>query len=518
MAKTTKTPDKSDNLTPFPVSESSVAIAEPPEPRDTAVETLEPVPQLAQSAPKGPGRPKKTDESPQSDFFQQVASVRPSDWGTRIYLYLYQLEPVCDLKKSGGKAYLMRYEEPITDEHRVMLEQGSGRYRFILAKNKISPEASNEVARYEFEIFNRNYPPKLVREAWVPDPRNRRWEALLPKEPEVKPAAAAETVMDAIRLGVDLAKENRADPVQITTPVATPVDPWSAAEKILNMRSDNPMVEIMKAQMEAQAKALEAERERQFKAAEAAKQREFELQKELTTARSGNSIAPKGLIDQITELAGVADKLEPLKKLFGWGSPNGTSADGGSARHVKTTILDLVGDHLPKVLDAFSPLIQVAAHKIMNPALAVNGTHAQSTTTVQVPGTDAFQEFLRTVATPKMLMYFRIAMHEKGPGPQVSGENLADLIYGLFPEHFENLQKFTHPMLPGLSGPAAIITAYRNAPSVWAEVGPNEAKFSEFVHAFCAWKPDTDEDEVLDAEVVEGPEDLDSQLNEERPS
>jgi hypothetical protein len=499
MAKSSKTDSKSSNVAEFPTPETT-------ETGDTAADIPEPAPQPAQQPPKGPGRPKKTDTPPESDFFQQVAAVRPNDWGTRVYLYLYQLEPVCDLKKSGGKAYLMRYEEPITDEHRIMVEQGSGRYRFILAKNKISPEASNELARHEFEIYNRLYPPKLPREAWVPDPRNRRWEVLLPKEaPPPPPATGAETVLDAIRLGNELRKEVRDElkpPGDDSTEKTQPTDPWTAAEKILNMRSDNPMVEFVKAQMTTMNASLEAERNRQFQAAESARQREHELQQKLLDAKT-SAPQSKGLLEQATELAGIVEKLQPLKAIFGVG----TTESGGPIIHGrKMTGLEFLSEVLPKVFD--SPIANAAAAKIMQgtPNPAPNGTQGIAPQN----GIDPFQRFIVDIVTPKMLLWFNADPTSEG------GEAFADWIYAGFPEFMERLQKFRHPMIPNMEGAQAIVMAYKNTAAVWPQLAAREAQFTSFVAAFCAWKPPKDEpdDGIQDAEfeaVKDGPIDLDQE-------
>jgi hypothetical protein len=495
MAKSTKTPPKSDNITEFPASESSVAVEEPPEPRDTSAETPEPAPKTEQPPPKGPGRPKKTDESPQSDFFQQVAAVRPSDWGTRIYLYLYQLEPVCDLKKSGGKAYLMRYEEPITDEHRIMIEQGSGRYRFILAKNKISADASNELARYEFEIYNRLYPPKLNREAWVPDPRNRRWEVLLPKEPPPPPpAAAAETVLEGIRLGNELRKEAREE-MKAEAPAApaaapAPVDPWAAAERILNMRSENPMVTILQTQMTSQAAALEAERERSFKAAEAAREREFKLQQDLIAARTAAApAAQKSVLDQIMDFAADDAKLDRIKKVAG---VFGFGMDGGG-RAARTTPLDVMREVVNSPFGAqlgtgvSNLLTNLVSHtdapngigvvQTLHP-IPANGAGAPTNATHESE-TQRIQRIASAITNPMIGEFFDL---------DEPGNVFAERVFDFWPSDFLFLQHL---------GPDTIVNLYKdhNKP-LWNYLtadpvkGNREAAFRKFITDFCAWSAD----------------------------
>jgi hypothetical protein len=493
MANSSKGTPKAANITEFPAADSSVAVAEQAEPRDTGAESPEPVAQTVQPVPKGPGRPKKTDESPQSDFFQQVAAVRSTDWGTRIYLYLYQLEPVCDLKKSGGKAYLMRYEEPITDEHRIMIEQGSGRYRFILAKNKISADASNELARYEFEIYNRLYPPKLNREAWVPDPRNRRWEVLLPKEPTPQPAAGAtDSVLEGIRLGNEIRKEAREElraeaPAATTPATPTAIDPWTAAEKILNMRSENPMAEFMKAQMQLMHTSMESERTRAFQAAESARQREFELQKQLLEAKYKPVEQSKGLLDQVFEMAADDTKMERVRKiagLFGLG-------DGGG-RAPRTTPLDVVREVVNSPFGSqLGQGLGTLLTNLTQPAAATpNGNTAPAPTLNPAPPGAPVTHETDTQKIARIAQAVTRVMIEEYFDQGDSAEDFAIWMDNGHPDDLEFLRKL---------GADTLVNLYQqHNPQLWQhltahpQMGNREQKFRAFVRDVLAWNPEAE--------------------------
>lgn len=281
-------------------------------------------------------------------------------------------------------------------------------------------------------------------------------------------------------------------------PAEEKTDPWAAAERILSMRSDNPMVEILKQQMIDTNRAIEAERQRQFDAAEKAKEREAALQAELRRTMQP-AAAPKGLVDQIVELASVAEKLEPLKKLFGGGAGSngtGTAAVTESRSHRMGT-LEFLSQTLPTILD--SPLASAAAQLVMSLA---NRSQATATTAGNpaapqvgaTPMADPFQKFLTETATPVMLNYFIQGS---------TGEDFADWVYAAWPRYLPRMQNFSHPLIPGQRGAPAIIAAFRNIPNVWSRIAGQEQEFSAFVYEFCAFKPDAEEGDDDDAQDVE---------------
>jgi hypothetical protein len=480
MANSRKAPPKSGKVATFPGPESGVAVEDPPEAANPTTEPSEPSSTLLT---KGPGRPKKAEPPRETEFFHQVAAVPQADWGTRVYLYLYQIEPVCDLKKSGGKAYLMRFEEPITDEHRIMVDHGSGKYRFILARNKISPDASNEIARYDFEIYNPQYPPRIPKEAWVPDPRNRRWEALLPKETPPTTATGLSQFTDVLRATTEMRKELREEmqPAQSTQPAqpaAAPADPWVAAEKILNMRSDNPMLDFVKEEMKGLREEMSAGR-----------QREFELQKELrdrltTTPQTQTaSEKPKTLLEQATELAEAAGKL---RSIFGTASETGPM--GQVVRAAKMGTLEFFAEVLPKIAEA--PIMNAWAARLMMPTPiptdSITGApEIQPRPTPAPPNADQeFLNFMRYAITPALLEYFEA---------EQTGAEFALLVNNAYPDRLSQLQNFHHPMIPGMAGPPAIIAAYRNT-ALWPRLSVRgEEAFTTFVQQFCQWKPEGEE-------------------------
>jgi hypothetical protein len=455
--------------------------------------------------------PEDAPESPRRQaepgFFARVAAIPAADWGTRVYLYLYQLEPVCDLKQSGGKSYLMRYQEPVRDEHQIMLEQGSGKYRLMLALNKISANQSNELAQYNFEIYNPQYPPKVPREVWVNDPRNRRWEALLPKEKPQPAGGTLETFVDVMRATNDIRREIKqemtpaappADPnAQQQQQAAAAVDPWSAAEKILNMRADNPMMAILQQQMKDSAAAAEAERQRAFTAAEAARDREFKLQQQLLELK-GSAPAAKGLLEQLMEFGPALEKLEPLKKLFGLGAAPAEVV----GRAVRRTTMDYVMEF------AETPTGQAVGQGLAS--LMVN--LSQRGATPQPPQQNGPIVLTQANSNGTVPPAETRAQRLDRIGRTV-GRTVVDYVYT-----GETGAQFAAWMHEGMTedcafmrsiGPDAIMQEFRTqAPQV---IAPRESQFEQFFKEFCAWDPNEDEAPAADAAQDDGVRNLDDE-------
>jgi hypothetical protein len=496
MANSTKQPPKRKKLAQMPDRGGSVAVEEPPEPPQMPETPFDPEPQAAEPPihhpPPAPPAQPRPQPRPKGDFFETVRRVAKEDWGTRIFLYLYCFEPICDEKLSGEKKYLNRYAQPVLDEQAVMIDYGSGKYRFTLTNRK--PDGSTEkgppIESYDFEIYNPKFPPKLPRKVWKNDPRNARWEALLPKEEPPGPPPSTIDPMAAFDtfLNIQDRVQERMTPATPPAPaIAAAPDPFDTAKKIMDMRANDPMVTLLMARMEAQDKAMDA-----------ARAREFELQQRLIDAKTAQP-PTRGLAEQFIELLPLFEKLEPVKKFF----TNGTApaADIGDTvrRSSKMGGLEFLSTVLPKVFE--SPLANAFATKLMQqpsePA-AMNGNGHRPA--VQ-PAVDPFQRFINDIATPAMLEYFTA---------EATGDALADWIYSVFPRECLRLQKFTHPMIPGLVGAPAIVQGYKNTPAVWVRIGDHkEAEFVVFINQFCDWKPEPEDEDDGTIEATASPVDED---------
>ena len=458
---------------------TATAVLDEPEPPEPPESDDMPVQEAAE--------PPKREPPKVPSFFQTMGRVQKEDWGPRASIYLYRLEPMIDRLRGGDKKYIMMYTEPLTEE-RIMVDHGSGRYKAVLNIRKAGAERGDEIDSHFFDIMNLKYPPKVPKGEWVDDPRNKKWAWA--KEPDVPPAPPASGLAEftgVFRAASELRKEIReemqpAQPVQPAQPA--PVDPWAAAEKILQMRSDNPMVTILMTRMDAMDKAAEASR-----------LREAELQKELRDQmriqpQAQPAAAPKTLLEQATEFAEAATKL---KSIF-----NTPGEVGGEAakvvRAARMGALEFLAEVVPRIVDA--PIMTAVAARLMAgapPTDGITGAPAlqpQPQPTQPNPQAD-LEMFLRHTITPALVQ----AIADKE-----TGANFAQWLWDFLPQRLTQLQNFTHPRLPGLSGPAAIIMAYKHSP-VWPSLSIHgEEAFALFVQEFCAWKsPDQEQEPEIPA-------------------
>lgn len=481
MAKSTARPPKKptpiDLTTPFdsPLPDTNGA-----EPAQTAAS--EPASDPKPAPPKLPS------------FYQTMNKVAKADWGPRATIYLYRVEPVIDRTRSGDLKYIMTYAEPI-NEDRIMADCGSGRYKLILNFRKPGADQGDTVDTTYMEILNMKFPPKIPIGEWTDDPRNRKWawaKEAAAGPPPPPPPTGVETFVDVLRATGDIRREIREE-MQGSAPDngTSAVDPWSAAEKILNMRSENPMVAILQQQMKDAATAAENERARAFTASEAAREREFKLQEKLLEAKTA-VVPAKGIIEQLGDLAAISEKLDPLKKLFGFNGTGDTVARAG-----RTGALDVVRDLGSKFFESdlatgVGQWLGSLAQRNManNPAPStMNG--APPPAQVQASPDQQFQSFITNVLNPALLRHYL---------QEFTGADFAGWLYDGYPDRLVQLQSFTHPMMPGLKGAPAIIQAYKRTDSMWPALSSRgEQAFSDFVHQFCEWKPEP----AVDAEVIE---------------
>ena len=518
MANSRKSTRKTGNVTQLPGPSNAVDVAEPQEedksPAEAPTEAAPPPP--TPSLP--PKKTAKDKDGPTADpnFFQRLKSIPMNDWGSRVYLYLYVLEPLCNLKQSGGKSYLNRYSEPVQDEHQIMLEYGSGRYRLMLAQNKVSPEGSNEIARHEFEIMNKNYPPTIPRAAWINDSRNAKWEAMLPKEPQAGSATAASTIVEAMKMVGDIRRDVREelDPGEPTqtrtsevldtmraakelfgaptsaTTATPPADPFDTAAKIMAMRANDPMMAVM---MELLKNANTAN--------EASRQREYELLKAQT-----NPAPAKTIVDQLLEIATNAEKLKPLKEIFGFG------AEAVVTRASRTTGMDILNNLVSG--PAGAALAQGIGQLLMAAPSMLAGNPANALPMQPPP---VLQPQVQTGPPPPENPEQRInrigAMWTR---PLISeffmknapGDVFAESMWDVAPDDYVFLKSF---------GAENLVDRYRRFPQAWTAISyrpptspgvTSEQEFIKFMEAFCAWEPPKDEVEQTQA-ATDGVEDLD---------
>lgn len=455
-------------------------------------------PDQTTSAPKpGRGRPPNAARRPpevrQPIFFDRVASVPKEDWGTRAFMYVYVDEPACNPKTFGESRYLLKSSAPILDLEGLKQDYGSFKGWMSLNLRKSGKDATDEVDRLNFEIYDPKHPPKIPRGSWANDARNKRWLDLLPPEPPPA-SAAASSLLEGARFYKDMRQELKeeiapAEPQQTRTsevletmkaakelfaPVSPakdatpPADPFDLAAKIMAMRSNDPMMAVM---MELLKNANTAN--------EAARQREYELLKEKTAAPVEK---PKTFMEQMTE-------FKTLKELFT------TVSSSETVRAGRTGALDVVRDLGSKFFESDLAngvgqwLGSLAQRNASGQPVQMNGAPPQNG--ASRPALDDFQAFIQNVLNPALLRHYL---------QEFSGTDFAGWLYDGYPDRLKQLQAFTHPMMPGLRGAPAIIQAYKRTESMWPALSSRgEDAFAQFVKEFCEWKPEP----AVDAEVIE---------------
>lgn len=516
MAKSSKSATKHPTIAQFP---------QPSSPADTAVEDIpeafqEPeaqiTPQENGHRPAAPSRNPLKKKEPRlpadGDFFQKVAAIPAKDWDSqRVYLYLYVLEPLCNLKQSGGKSYLNRYSQPVRDEHQIAVEYGSGRYRMMLAYNKVSPDESTEIARVEFEIYNPQYPPKVPKAAWINDARNAKWEALLPKDQPAAPAGAANTMLDAMKMYGEIRREVKEE-IPVTEPVnrtSEVLETMRAARELFAPQQTNTNADQQTPLQLAsalfslmnQAQAQQAQAKADNPVIDLYKEQLKMMSEELREIRRQQQPAPaKGLADQLLEFAALGDKLDPIKKLFGL---NGSNGGGEAVRVGRTTGMDLARELGSKIID--SPIAEglgqwlgsLATRNVSGPAPAMNPAGPPNQVQQQPSGAD-FQNFIRDVINPALQRHYLQGL---------TGADFAAWLDEGFPDRLKQLQNFTHPMLPGQRGASAIISAYKHTDSMWPILSSRgEEEFTRFVEEFCQWTPEDEQPLDVEHQVIDDPE------------
>ena len=486
MATSKKLTKKGPKLVPEVVTETPFDEPTPVESAPAAA--AEPIPPK-----KARGRQSQT---AQGSFWQRLMAIPKEEWESkRSYLYLYLMEPFVNIKTEGEAGYLSKLYEPIEPDF-IMNRWGSGKY-FARLKHRVPGQnGDTDVDKLTFEIVNPAYPPKLPRKMWEHDPRNERWLSMLPKESDGKQTTAAETAQlfqtflqmkDSFSEGTE--QQDATSQLETTVNIASrlmemakpkeaapPADPWDAASKILNMRSDNPVVDMMREELKAIREELKEERTE----ARRLQQQLFEGKN-----KTAEEQKPKTLVEQLNE-------LKALRETFA-----GVIETGAKSRMSGT--LEFFSEVVPKLVE--SPLMvglgNFLMSKAMQPSLpmqqpmnGVNGTQAQRpqqpANGQQPQQATAEQELLQFVhfVTPSMLRYLE--------GEQ-DGGSFAESVYFMFPDKLPILQTLTHPSLPNLSGAPVVIAFYKMSP-YWNRIQLHEARFTQFIQDFCKWRPDEGED------------------------
>ena len=432
---------------------------------------------------------------PSLNIWQQIAKVAPEDWATRVYLYLYVTEPICDLTRNRNKKYLCRYEGPIQDEQAIMTEYGSGRYRLCLSNNKPT-FGEKPIADEEFEIMNPKYPPKIPKELWLDDPRNRKWAALLPPPapPEAPNAAHNEgAMMEGLRVLNEIQRGAR-EQVKNETPgsrIGEFMETIHAVKELMPPpapATDNKMLDTV-------VQLLTAQLTRD--AAEAA-----ELRKEIREMRIVPTAAPGAAngISVVKEiLTGLKDIMPQIRGILPEAAEGIASAVTGRSRMSgwQEFLQPVLGDIVKGISPVMPHLIGRMFAPQANPAAMQPGMNgAAPASTAQLP---AAQPAASSQALNQMMSTLAPAIISRLSIPDATPEELGAEFAEWLDEGFG-----PQPQIFAKQIGAANILAWLKASPYWKPPGhpegetlsAHETRLGPFIETFLSWAPKPDEDET----------------------
>ena len=446
-------------------------------------------------------------------FFEKLKRLHPDDWGTRANIYLYRLEPITDRLKGGNSfVFVQKYDEPI-DQDKVISDQGSGKYRAVLTFKKSGENGADQVDNTVFEILNTNFPPKIPPGEWVNDARNKKWawaappSAMAPPNGQ-QPATPFDDTVEKFRLFRDITNDLKEEArVQNPPPAAPAVDPYTTAmgmaKDLLQMRSDNPMVDVLRDELKEMRLEMRAERERSQK-----------LQDELRSKES--QPAKPGLLGLggISELVAEAQKIGlipegGLKSL--WGKAEGALQAVSRSRMTGTE--EFLQPILVQFAEAAKPVIPMLVHRWMQPqqqpqqpqqpgaaALpqaqpqqpAANGT-PPAATAAPAPDAPRFDQQQALAFFSNFAQSFVKFFQD-----EQTGGDFAAYIHEGYGADWEGVKwLWLKTQVPT----ERIVDGFKATP-LWPEIAASEAKFTEYVQEFVDWQPAA-ADTVVDLEEQE---------------
>src|ERR1039458_4020692 len=429
--------------------------------------------------------------------WDRVRAIPKADWGTRAFIYIYCLEPICDLKGGGEKKYLVKLKQPIFDEDAIMIDYGSGKYRLTLTYRKPAADKQDEIDSWEIEIYNPKYPPKIPEAVWMNDPRNARWKALLPSNEPAPPPTPLGSMAETFKVFSDMRKDVREElkPPDGAAEPSKPQDALDTAIKILQLQNgnSNPMVALFQTQMQM------------FQAqAEASRVREGELQKEMREQMRTQQAAKPEPTDRVDDIVKTVEKLQPLIEKF---MPKVTEAAGqvihGRRPQWWETLLE---NAAPAFMEVLKPIGVALAMKMAAGSPPINGGYAPvgPAPVAPAPGQPAIAGPIPTPQPPKLIQFLSqpIVMgafqsYFKSFVANANDNNGGDFAQWIFDAVGEA------PLVDARAmGKEAILNLFKAAPQ-WPAMQIHEAKLTEFLDQALAWKPDAPTAEDEEEEVTD---------------
>jgi hypothetical protein len=470
------------------------------------IEEQENAPETEEQKPKrGRGRPLKGSEPAEGShgILESVANVNKAEWGTRVVLYVYRLEPIIDRSRSGQPNYICQYEEPI-NEDKLMGDFGSGKYKLILNFRKPGARQGDEIDTGFLKILNMKFPPKVPDGEWVDDPRNKEWawakQFFKGNQPGPSPLEAVENALnlsDRIR-----------GPQQQSNPVKDTLDTIKGVKELIGTAPQRDPTQELSTVVTVAEKLAALQRppdgggmtEFILKELSASRAENRDLMKMLLESR-GQKTDSIGMVKEV--VGGLKDLLPEVKGFFpsmgedGGGGGRSSSRMNGWQEFVVglTSNLNLGG--------VLAPFASVAAGALMNrfagqpapmpphPGQPPPAGPLPSNPALPAP---AMMPFLQMIANP-MLNYIRPLV--QGDDPTEAGEAFGSWVFDGFGANPQYAQAILAAKGMGAVG---IVAALKQSP-FWLDKGPTgmmpslaelEPKLPAFFTAFLEYDPNAD--------------------------
>ena len=485
------------------------------------------IPEAEPKEPKeersGRGRPPGAkNKGPDATFFDRLKDL---DWERHV-VYLYRLQPLIDLATAGGSKYVTKYAEPF-DEDRVMRDLGSGMYQARLTELQGTTGKSKQIDTYNFEVFNMKYPPQIPVGVWLEDHRNERWKwakDLLTAEQnkpqgergsngqdvgkqvkevlqeirqgQVSPTDQFNAMVNAhqagVKQGIETAKQPPATADDSALKLLIPV--ITAALTVKDKPADDPVLGMMKLQLDMQREQNKADREQAKADREAAEKRAESAEKRHNDLMT--------LMMNRKETSGL-ESVEQFAKIFAAVKGIG---EGGLVAPTDNTLagvfMDGLRDALPDVLRSVAPGVGQMLGGIGGAPRPAPPLRTLAPGAPPPPPPTTSQPAPPPQADPHIGAYQCVFMNQAALLNAVKsgkpGIEFGDwLVEGHGPLEIEKLKA------AGVDRIVAFIS--QQVPAMWAELQPFEMKFRAFLSELMSWTPADEEEEDQPADPPADP-------------
>jgi hypothetical protein len=485
----------------------------------TSAEVLDNSTQIEAEPPKRKaGRPKKGEPAQieaAERFFQTLRKIPADAWTDgKALVKVYRREPCIDRLASGKDKHIAEYYQPIESEERIKQDQGSGKYLLFLNYQGPKDGRLREIDKAFIDILDMHFPPKVPAGDWLEEPKNKIWLWAFPDYGKPPAAAAApsqssgvqdvlETFKTFDQIQTTLAAKAQAQqPVSsaLATPATPTADPFASgmsfAKEILQMKSDNPMVDMMRDELKDMRAEMRAERERSERL-----QNELRSKENQPPAKTGLGT----LKEIIADAQSIGILPADIKSL--WGKAEGAlqavtrSRMSGSEEFWQPIIIGIA--------DAIKPALPMVVARLVAPKPPQPGQQAPQQTAAlpspappqpgappapgsPQPGTNGAASAAAAADAPPIDQQQALAFFGAFAPPMLKffkeggkGEDFADWIYEGHGADWNGV-KWLH--LKQAVGTERTLEGFKVSP-FWPEIATVEEKFTEFVKAFVDWQP-----------------------------